>query len=49
MPAARQGDGAARRLIVNHLLLARCARALGETELSLRRLADLELSAIHRR
>jgi LuxR family maltose regulon positive regulatory protein len=30
-------------LIVNHLLLARCARALGETELSLRRLADLEL------
>jgi LuxR family maltose regulon positive regulatory protein len=30
-------------LIVNHLLLARCARATGETELSLRRLADLEL------
>jgi LuxR family maltose regulon positive regulatory protein len=30
-------------LIVNHLLLARCARAMGETELSLRRLADLEL------
>jgi LuxR family maltose regulon positive regulatory protein len=30
-------------LIANHLLLARCARAMGETELSLRRLADLEL------
>jgi LuxR family maltose regulon positive regulatory protein len=30
-------------LIANHLLLARCARAVGETELSLRRLADLEL------
>jgi LuxR family maltose regulon positive regulatory protein len=30
-------------LIINHLLLARCARAMGETELSLRRLADLEL------
>jgi LuxR family maltose regulon positive regulatory protein len=30
-------------LIVNHLLLARCARAMGQTELSLRRLADLEL------
>lgn len=30
-------------LILNHLLLARCARAMGETELSLRRLADLEL------
>jgi LuxR family maltose regulon positive regulatory protein len=30
-------------LIANHLLLARCARAMGETEVSLRRLADLEL------
>jgi LuxR family transcriptional regulator, maltose regulon positive regulatory protein len=30
-------------LIVNHLLLARCARAMGQTELSLQRLADLEL------
>ena len=30
-------------LIANHLLLARCARAMGETHLSLRRLADLEL------
>ncbi len=35
--------GAPDSLILSHLLLARCARAMGDTDLSLQRLADLEL------